>query len=149
MLIYHEPQARHHTSGPTILLAEIKKRLYYKLFVISEKMKQTQVSALCGVHTLNTLMQGPYFSEVDLATIGTGLDAIERSMMEEGGVDNPDFLRFLAEDSGNVAADGNFSIQACPYIALQERAAAPEHLPQPKRKHSSPRSFPRRWRYGA
>lgn len=26
-----------------------------------------QVAALCGVHCINTLLQGPYFSELDLA----------------------------------------------------------------------------------
>ena len=27
---------------------------------------ETQVASLCGVHAINTLLQGPYFSEVDL-----------------------------------------------------------------------------------
>ena len=32
-------------------------------------------------------------------------------MMMESGAMSADFLKFMAEDSGNVAADGNFSIQ--------------------------------------
>lgn len=28
-----------------------------------------QVAALCGVHCINTLLQGPYFSELDLAQV--------------------------------------------------------------------------------
>ena len=32
--------------------------------------------------------------------------------MAEGGIDSAEFLRFAAEESRNVAADGNFSIQA-------------------------------------
>eukprot|EP00897_Mesotaenium_endlicherianum_P000291 jgi/Mesen1/10262/ME000778S09601 len=72
---------------------------------------EPQVSALCAVHCLNTLLQGPYFTEVDLASLASGLDAREREMMEESGVDSADYLRFVAEDSANVAADGNFSIQ--------------------------------------
>ena len=28
---------------------------------------ETQQAALCGVHAINTLLQGPYFSEIDLA----------------------------------------------------------------------------------
>lgn len=28
-----------------------------------------QVAALCGVHCINSLLQGPYFSEVDLAQV--------------------------------------------------------------------------------
>jgi ataxin-3 len=31
--------------------------------------------------------------------------------MAEEGVESADFLKFLAEDSGNVAGDGNFSVQ--------------------------------------
>ena len=31
--------------------------------------------------------------------------------MKEAGVDSADFLRYMAEDSGNAAVDGNFSIQ--------------------------------------
>lgn len=30
-----------------------------------------QVGALCGVHCLNTLLQGPYFNEVDLAHVSS------------------------------------------------------------------------------
>ena len=30
---------------------------------------EKQVAALCGVHVLNTLLQGPYFSEVELAQV--------------------------------------------------------------------------------
>eukprot|EP00198_Chlamydomonas_reinhardtii_P012694 XP_001702031.1 ataxin-3-like protein [Chlamydomonas reinhardtii] len=63
---------------------------------------EKQVAALCGVHTLNTLLQGPYFSEIDLAQIAHGLDALERELLGDamGG-----------EASGNVAMDGMFSIQ--------------------------------------
>ncbi len=30
---------------------------------------ETQVAALCGVHAINTLLQGPVFSEIDLAQV--------------------------------------------------------------------------------
>ena len=33
--------------------------------------------------------------------------------MAEGGVESEDYLKYIAEDSGNVAADGNFSVQVC------------------------------------
>lgn len=72
---------------------------------------EKQVAALCGVHCLNTLLQGPYFTELDLAEIAHQLDALERQVMEESGVDSVDYLKYMAEDSGNVAADGMFSIQ--------------------------------------
>ena len=72
---------------------------------------EPQRAALCGVHALNMLLQAPYFSEVDLAQIGQAFDEKERALMLEAGVDSADFIRFAAEDSGNVAADGMFSIQ--------------------------------------
>ena len=33
--------------------------------------------------------------------------------MAEGGIESEDYLKYIAEDSGNVAADGNFSVQVC------------------------------------
>ena len=33
--------------------------------------------------------------------------------MAEGGMESEDYLKYMAEDSGNVAADGNFSVQVC------------------------------------
>ena len=36
---------------------------------------------------------------------------MERAFMTEGGVDSADFLKFMGEDSGNVAESGLFSIQ--------------------------------------
>ncbi|EFJ43953.1 hypothetical protein VOLCADRAFT_95901 [Volvox carteri f. nagariensis] len=63
---------------------------------------EKQVAALCGVHCLNTLLQGPYFNEIDLAQIAQGLDELERALVGDGA---------LGEGSGNVAMDGMFSIQ--------------------------------------
>lgn len=72
---------------------------------------EKQVSLLCGVHALNTLLQGPYFTADDLRDIAAEFDQRERDLMKEAGVDSADFLRYMAEDSGNAAVDGNFSIQ--------------------------------------
>ena len=41
------------------------------------------------------------------------LDKQERAFMAEGGMESEDYLQYMAEDSGNVAADGNFSVQVC------------------------------------
>jgi ataxin-3 len=68
-------------------------------------------AGLCGVHCVNTLLQSPVVSAPDLAEIAQGLDAQERVAMAEEGVESADFLRYMAEDSGNVAGDGNFSVQ--------------------------------------
>ena len=72
---------------------------------------EKQVQLLCGVHALNTLLQGPYFTSEDLREIAAEFDQRERDLMKEAGVDSADFMRYMAEDSGNAAVDGNFSIQ--------------------------------------
>ncbi|KAG1656171.1 hypothetical protein FOA52_008710 [Chlamydomonas sp. UWO 241] len=109
---------------------------------------EKQVAALCGVHCINALLQGPMFSEVDLAGIrlelhaleraaagtlhqtnrptgqqgiGLELDALERAVMEEGGMTGEDYLTFAAEESSNVANDGMFSIQCVQNHAIFSR----------------------------
>jgi ataxin-3 len=72
---------------------------------------EKQVAGLCGVHCLNTLLQGSYFTEVDLANIALEMDRREKQLMMEMGTDTADFLKFMAEDSGNVADNGDYSIQ--------------------------------------
>lgn len=57
---------------------------------------------LCGQHALNALLQGPYFSAVDLSDIGRGLDDREKELMLAAGADTEDAIRFAAEDSGCV-----------------------------------------------
>ena len=42
---------------------------------------EKQLSALCGVHALNNLLQGPYFAPGDLADIARGLDQKERDLL--------------------------------------------------------------------
>jgi hypothetical protein len=72
---------------------------------------EKQVAGLCGVHAINTLLQGPFISEWDLAKIAQDLDALERQLMASQGMDTEAFRRFAAEESGNVAGNGMFSIQ--------------------------------------
>jgi ataxin-3 len=62
---------------------------------------EQQESALCGQHCLNNLLQGPYFTAVDLANIAEELDEQERAL------GNQESLR----SSANVDDSGNFSIQ--------------------------------------
>ena len=57
---------------------------------------EKQVSLLCGVHALNSLLQGPYFGAQDLAAIAQEFDERERALMREAGVDSADFLRYMA-----------------------------------------------------
>jgi len=72
---------------------------------------EKQQERLCGVHCLNSLLQGHYFTAVDLMMIAREIDDAERRVMLEMGSDTKDFLKFMAEDSGNVADDGNYSVQ--------------------------------------
>lgn len=48
---------------------------------------------------------------MDLAQVGLALDQEEKNAMAEMGMETKEFLQFVAEDSSNVALDGNFSIQ--------------------------------------
>ncbi|KAK3031369.1 hypothetical protein RJ639_036077 [Escallonia herrerae] len=68
---------------------------------------EVQESKLCAVHCVNTVLQGPFFSEFDLAALASDLDQTESQMMLEGtgGGD------FVTGESHNVSMDGDFSIQ--------------------------------------
>ncbi|KAE9447707.1 hypothetical protein C3L33_20392, partial [Rhododendron williamsianum] len=68
---------------------------------------EVQESKLCAVHCVNTVLQGPFFSEFDLAALASDLDCKERQMMLEGGSG----AGLVPEESHNVSLDGDFSIQ--------------------------------------
>ncbi|KZV51733.1 ataxin-3 [Dorcoceras hygrometricum] len=67
---------------------------------------EVQESKLCAVHCVNTVLQGPFFSEFDLAAVASDLDRTERQMMLGSGTGD-----FLPDLSHNVSLDGDFSIQ--------------------------------------
>lgn len=70
---------------------------------------EVQEAKLCAVHCVNTVLQGPFFSEVDLAALASDLDQKERlMMMEERSGFSGDFL---SDGSYNVSMGGDFSIQ--------------------------------------
>ena len=54
-----------------------------------------QEGSLCAQHCLNALLQGPYFSAVDLADIGRQLDESERQQMAEGGTETEGYQHFI------------------------------------------------------
>lgn len=72
---------------------------------------EVQESKLCAVHCVNTALQGPFFSEFDLAALASDLDDKERQMMLEGGLASDELAGFNSEESHNVSMDGDFSIQ--------------------------------------
>uniref|UniRef100_A0A2I3GZV6 ubiquitinyl hydrolase 1 n=1 Tax=Nomascus leucogenys TaxID=61853 RepID=A0A2I3GZV6_NOMLE len=76
-------------------------------FIFHEK----QEGFLCAQHCLNNLLQGEYFSPVELASIAHQLDEEERMRMAEGGVTSEEYLAFLQQPSENMDDTGFFSIQ--------------------------------------
>jgi Ataxin-3 len=81
---------------------------------------EVQEGKLCAVHCVNTALQGPFFSEFDLAALAADLDQRERLVMLEGsrspGAGNAAAGDFFAEGEGshNVSLGGDFSIQVSP-----------------------------------
>ena len=66
---------------------------------------------LCGLHSINSIMQGPYFNEViylsridlliftsqvELSEIAHELDKKEKKLMEELGTETIEFLQYMA-----------------------------------------------------
>jgi hypothetical protein len=51
-----------------------------------------QEGNLCAQHALNALLQGPYFTVLDLANIARRLDAQERSALSDGRISVDDDL---------------------------------------------------------
>jgi Ataxin-3 len=54
-----------------------------------------QEGSLCAQHCLNALLQGSYFTAVDLATLANNLDEAERQQMAESGVDSVEYRHFI------------------------------------------------------
>ena len=71
---------------------------------------EVQESKLCAVHCVNTVLQGPFFSEINLAALASDLGTKERQMMLEGTAASS-AGGFLSEESHNVSLGGDFSIQ--------------------------------------
>ncbi|XP_052010295.1 ataxin-3-like [Xyrauchen texanus] len=72
---------------------------------------EKQEGSLCAQHCLNNLLQGEYFSPVELSSIAHQLDEEERMRMAEGGVQSEEYRTFLQQPSGNMDDSGFFSIQ--------------------------------------
>ncbi|KAK4877410.1 hypothetical protein RN001_009916 [Aquatica leii] len=72
---------------------------------------EKQEGSLCAQHCLNALLQGAYFTPVDLSTLAQRLDEEERLRMAECGEESEEYQRFLQQPSGNMDDSGYFSIQ--------------------------------------
>ncbi|XP_053553523.1 ataxin-3 isoform X2 [Bombina bombina] len=72
---------------------------------------EKQEGSLCAQHCLNNLLQGEYFSPVELSSIAMQLDEQERMRMAEGGLTSEEYRIFIQQPSGNMDDSGFFSIQ--------------------------------------
>ncbi|XP_075049698.1 ataxin-3 [Mixophyes fleayi] len=72
---------------------------------------EKQEGSLCAQHCLNNLLQGEYFSPVELSSIAMQLDEQERMRMAEGGLTSEEYRTFMQQPSGNMDDSGFFSIQ--------------------------------------
>lgn len=70
-----------------------------------------QEGSLCAQHCLNSLLQGPYFTPVDLSTLAQRMDDEERQRMAECGEESEEYRKFLEQPSGNMDDSGYFSVQ--------------------------------------
>ncbi|XP_023030358.1 ataxin-3 [Leptinotarsa decemlineata] len=72
---------------------------------------EKQEGSLCAQHCLNSLLQGPYFTAVDLSSLAQKLDDEERRRMAECGEESEEYRKFLQQPSGNMDDSGYFSVQ--------------------------------------
>ncbi|KAJ3209152.1 Ataxin-3 [Dinochytrium kinnereticum] len=74
---------------------------------------EKQEGQLCAQHALNCLLQGPYFTAVDLSSLGRELDERELEMMQadESLQQNSDYKKYLKDGSYNFDDSGFFSVQ--------------------------------------
>eukprot|EP00954_Amorphochlora_amoebiformis_P028132 1390286-Amorphochlora_amoeboformis.AAC.1 len=53
---------------------------------------EPQKAAFCGVHAVNNLLQGPWYTEWDFSKIALALTEDERKIMAEKGTESKDYL---------------------------------------------------------
>lgn len=100
---------------------------------------EKQEGALCAQHCLNSLLQGPYFNAVDLASIAKDLDEVERQRMAEGNVNGDDYLNFMQQPSSNMDDTGYFSIQViCKALEVWNLEMLPYNSPLAEEIRSNP-----------
>ncbi|XP_074616047.1 ataxin-3-like isoform X2 [Acropora palmata] len=106
-------------------------------FIFHEK----QEGSLCAQHCLNALLQGPYFTAVDLADIARQLDEDERERMAEGDMTSKDYQEFLKQPSSNMDDSGFFSIQViCNALRLWDIKLVAFPSPEAKEARENPQN---------
>ena len=100
---------------------------------------EKQEGALCAQHCLNSLLQGPYFTAVDLASIACELDEAERQTMAEGNVNSAAYLDFMQQPSTNMDDSGYFSIQVlCKALEVWNLEMIPYSSPAAEQTRHNP-----------
>ncbi|XP_047200920.1 ataxin-3-like isoform X3 [Girardinichthys multiradiatus] len=85
--------------------------MFHRKLNMDSIFHEKQEGSLCAQHCLNNLLQGEYFTPVDLSSIAHQLDEEERMRMAEGGMASEEYRTFLQQPSGNMDDSGFFSIQ--------------------------------------
>jgi hypothetical protein len=76
-----------------------------KWYITGRSYYVLQVAALCGVHCINTLLQGPFFSELDLAQVQDAQQC--PALNNPGGYrTDPDWFRTLPLGSVKISHIG-------------------------------------------
>jgi len=70
-----------------------------------------QEGSLCAQHCLNSLLQGQFYSAVDLGELAAELDTMERRRMAEMGEESAEYRAFIQQPSANMDDSGFFSVQ--------------------------------------
>ena len=88
-----------HIFGGSLLLLNPNLIDVRNLLVLKNYIKPwftlQQEGSLCAQHCLNNLLQGQYFSPVDLAEIAQQLDESEREQMAVAGLQTEEYKRFM------------------------------------------------------
>lgn len=95
--VYHHHISARWTSPSTQKNSFTTKR-YVPLLCPREFLKCAffqQQGSLCAVHCLNNLLQGNYFTAVDLGKFADDLDEAERIKMAEGGQNSEEYRKFI------------------------------------------------------
>uniref|UniRef100_A0A3Q4GYQ1 ubiquitinyl hydrolase 1 n=1 Tax=Neolamprologus brichardi TaxID=32507 RepID=A0A3Q4GYQ1_NEOBR len=82
---------------------------------------EKQEGSLCAQHCLNNLLQGEYFTPVDLSSIAHQLDEEERMRMAEGGMASEEYRTFL-----QVIRDRFFILFSFQWFNLNSLLTGPE-----------------------
>ncbi|KAK3742742.1 hypothetical protein QZH41_018967 [Actinostola sp. cb2023] len=93
------------------------------------------------MYVMCNIPPGPYFTPVELASLGQSLDDEERQRMAEGDTNSEEFQRFLQQPSSNYDDSGFFSIQVmCRALSVWELELVPFSHPRVQDARDNPQN---------